>query len=111
MTAEARSALADALDKRRAARHAFATSPNPATWRILKATCKEVKAAIATGIYDHLERFATELEVLCQERDVQGQYRHVKRSTGLGGRQAGGQQFIMDESGVLLRSKDAILKR
>ena len=67
MTAEAREALGDALDKRRAARHAFKTSPNPATWRILKASCKGVKAANATGIYDHLERFVTELEV-CSAR-------------------------------------------
>ena len=70
-----------------------------------------VKTAIVAGIYDYLERFVTELEVLCQDRDMRGQYRHLNRSTGLGGRQAGGQQFIMDESGVLLRSKDAILKR
>eukprot|EP00752_Nemacystus_decipiens_P017705 g15874.t1 len=34
-----------------------------------------------------------------------------KRSTGLGGRQAGEQQFVTDENGVLLRNKDAILKR
>ena len=62
MTAEARAALADVLDKRWAARHAFKASPNPATWRIIKATCKGVKAAIATGIYDRVERYATELE-------------------------------------------------
>ena len=71
--------------------------------------CKGTKAAVATGIHDHLKRFVTELEVLCQDHDVRGQYRHLKRSTGLGGRQAGLQQFITDESGVLLRSKDAIL--
>ena len=71
-----------------------------------------MKAAIATGIYDYYpERFVTELEVLCQDRDVRGQHRHLKRSKGLGGRQAGGQQSITSESGVLLRSKDAILKR
>ena len=91
MTAEARADLADALNKRRAARHAFKTSPNPATWRNLKATCKGAKTAIATGIYDHLERFVTELEVLCEDRDMRGEYRHLKRSTGLGGRQTGGQ--------------------
>ena len=80
MTAEARAALADALDKRRAARYSFKTSPNPATWKILKATCKGVKTAIATGIYNHLERFVTELDVLCQDRDVRGEYRHLNRS-------------------------------
>ena len=53
----------------------------------------------------------TELEVLCQHRDVREQYRHLKRSTGLGGRQARGQQLITDESGVLIWSKDAVLKR
>eukprot|EP00752_Nemacystus_decipiens_P015185 g13521.t1 len=30
---------------------------------------------------------------------------------GLGGRQAAGEQFVTDENGVLLRNKDAILKR
>ena len=30
------------------------------------------KAAIATGTYDHLERFVTELEVLCRDRDMRG---------------------------------------
>ena len=59
MTAEASAALADALDKRQAAQHAFKTRPNPAAWRILKATCKGLKAAIATGICDHLERLVT----------------------------------------------------
>ena len=42
---------------------------------------------------------------------MRGQYHHLNRSKGLGGRQAGGRQFITDERGVLLRSKDAILKR
>ena len=111
MTTAARTAMAAALDKRRAARHAFKAGPNAATWRILKATCKGVKATIATSIYDHLERYVTELEAIYQDRDMRGLYQHLKRSTGLSGRQAGGQQFVTDENGVLLRNKDAILKR
>ena len=55
MTAEPRATLAAVLDKRRAARHAFKARPNAATWRILKAACKGVKATIATSIHDHLE--------------------------------------------------------
>eukprot|EP00752_Nemacystus_decipiens_P005558 g5029.t1 len=111
MTATARAALTTAFDKRRAARHGFKVSPNAATFRILKAACKAVKAAIATSIYDHLERYVTELEAVYQRRDMRGLYQHLKRSTGLGGRQAWGQQFVTDETGVLLRNKDAILKR
>ncbi|CAB1106368.1 unnamed protein product [Ectocarpus sp. CCAP 1310/34] len=57
MTAAARAALATALDKRRSARHAFKARPNAATWRILKATCKGVKATIATSVYDQLEGY------------------------------------------------------
>ena len=68
MTTAARATLGDALDKQQEARHAFKADPNPATWRILKATCKGVKAAIATGIYDHLERFVSELEAIYQSR-------------------------------------------
>eukprot|EP00752_Nemacystus_decipiens_P010806 g9612.t1 len=111
MTSAARAALTTAFDKRRAARHGFKASPNAATFRILKAACKAVKAAIATSIYDHLERYVTELEAVYQRHDMRGLYQHLKRSTCLGGRQAGGQQFVTDENGVLLRNKDAILKR
>eukprot|EP00752_Nemacystus_decipiens_P005560 g5031.t1 len=111
MTTTARAALTTAFDKRRAARHGFKVSPNAATFRILKAASKAVKAAIVTSIYDHLERYVTELEAVYQRRDMRGLYQHLKRSTGLGGRQAGGQQFVTDETGVLLRNKDAILKR
>ncbi|CAB1101278.1 unnamed protein product [Ectocarpus sp. CCAP 1310/34] len=87
MTAAARAALATALDKRRAARHAFKARPNAATWRILKAACKGVKATIATSVYDHLEGYVTELEAIYQDRDMRGLYQHLKRSTGLSGRQ------------------------
>ncbi|CAB1108182.1 unnamed protein product [Ectocarpus sp. CCAP 1310/34] len=94
MTAAARAALATALDKRRAARHAFKARPNAATWRILKAACKGVKATIATSVYDHLEGYVTELEAIYQDRDMRGLYQHLKRSTGLSGREAGRQQFL-----------------
>eukprot|EP00903_Cladosiphon_okamuranus_P019178 g17640.t1 len=111
MTAAARAALAAALDKRREARHGFKASPNAATFRILKVACKGVKATIATSIYDHLEKYVTELEAVYQSRAMRGLYQHLKRSTGQGGRQAGGQQLVTDENGVFLRNKDAILKR
>ena len=63
------------------------------------------------NLLHHLEKYVTELEVLSQDRDMRGLYQYLKRSMGLGGRQAGGQQFVTDENGVLLRSKDTILKR
>ncbi|CAB1118861.1 unnamed protein product [Ectocarpus sp. CCAP 1310/34] len=42
---------------------------------------------------------------------MRGLYQHLKRSVGLSGRQAGGQQFVADENGVLLRNRDDILQR
>lgn len=90
MTAEARAALADALDGRRAARRAFKTNQNAATWRILKAACKGVKAAIATGMCDHLDRYVTELEAIHKDRDMGGMYQQLKQSVGISGRQARG---------------------
>ncbi len=53
----------------------------------------------------------TELEAIYKDRDMRGLYQHLKRSVGLGGRQAGGQQFVADENGVLLRNKDEILQQ
>ena len=42
---------------------------------------------------------------------MRGLYKHLKKSVGLGGRQSGGQQYIKDENGVLLRDKAEILQR
>ncbi|CAB1101396.1 unnamed protein product [Ectocarpus sp. CCAP 1310/34] len=42
---------------------------------------------------------------------MRGLYQHLKRSVGLSGRQAGGQQPVADENGVLLWSKNDILQR
>eukprot|EP00903_Cladosiphon_okamuranus_P014000 g13019.t1 len=42
---------------------------------------------------------------------MRGLYQHLKRSTGLSGRQARGQQFITDENGVMLRNKDSIRRQ
>eukprot|EP00903_Cladosiphon_okamuranus_P015101 g13968.t1 len=58
-----------------------------------------------------VDRYVTELEAVYEDHDMRGLYQHLKRSAGLHGRQARGQGFIADENGVLLRSKDAILKR
>ena len=46
-----------------------------------------------------------------EERDTRGLYKHLKKSVGLGGRQSGGQQYVKDENGVLLRDKGEILLR
>ena len=46
-----------------------------------------------------------------EDRDLRGLYKHLKKSVGLGGRQSGGQQYIKDENGVLLREKAEILQR
>ena len=53
----------------------------------------------------------TRLEAIYKDRDMRGLYQHLKGSVGLDGRQAGGQQFIKDEDGILLRNNLEILKR
>ena len=42
---------------------------------------------------------------------MRGLYKHLKKSLGLGGRQSGGQQYVKDDNGVLLRDKGEILQR
>ena len=42
---------------------------------------------------------------------MRGLYKHLKKSVGLGGRQSGGQQYVRDEKGVLLKEKGEILQR
>ena len=108
---ETRAAVEEALAKRREARRLMKSNRTPATWKALRAACKGVRAAIDEGIHAHLERYVTRLEALYEDRDLRGLYKHLKKSVGLGGRQSGGQQFIKDEHGVLLRDKTAILQR
>lgn len=110
-TPETRAALEQTLSKRREARRAMRGNWNSATWRVLKAACKGVATAVETGIHAHLDGYVTELEAIYKDRDMRGLYQHLKRSVGLSGRQAGGQQFVADENGVLLRDRDDILQR
>ena len=42
---------------------------------------------------------------------MRGLFKHLKKSVGLGGRQSGGQQYVKDENGVLLKDKGEILQR
>ena len=46
-----------------------------------------------------------------EERNMSGLYKHLKKSVDLGGRQSGGQQYVTDENGVLLKDKGEILQR
>ena len=82
-----------------------------ATWKALRAACKEVRAAIDKGIEAHLEEYVAELETLLRHRDMRGLYKHLKMTAGLGGRKTEGQQAIKDENGNLLRDKRDILRR
>ena len=84
---------------------------SPATSKALRVACKEVRTAVDEGIHVHLERFVTRLEAMYEERDMRGLYKHLKKSVGLGGKQSGGQQYVKDENGVLLRDKEYILQR
>ena len=93
-----RAALLVALDKKREARRQCKTKHTTATWKALRAACKEVRAAIDKGIEVHLEEYLAELK-------------HLKMTAGLGGRKTKGQQAIKHENGNLLRDKGDILRR
>ena len=100
-----RAALLAALDKKREARRQCKTKHTTATWKTLRAACKEVRAAIDKGIEVHLEEYLAELETLLRHRDMRGLYKHLKMTAGLGGRKTEGQQSIKDENGDLLRDE------
>ena len=100
-----------ALDKKREARRQCKTKHTTATWKALRATCKEVRAAIDKGIEVHLEEYLAELETLLRHRDMRGLYKHLKMTVDLGGRKTEGQRTIKDENGNLLRDKGNILRR
>ena len=108
---ETRAAVEEVLAKRREARRLMKSNCTPATWKALRAACKGVRTAVDEGIHAHLERYGTRLEAMYEDRDLRGLYKHLKKSVGLGGRQSGGQQYIKDENGVLLRDKAEILQR
>ena len=46
-----------------------------------------------------------------KNHDMRGLYKHLNKSVGLGGRQSGGQPYVKNENGVLLRDKGEILER
>ena len=97
-----RAALLAALEKKREARRQCKSKHTTATWKSLRAACKEVRAAIDKGIEAHLEEYVVELETLLRHRDMRGLYKHLKMTAGLGGRKTEGQQAINDENGNLL---------
>ena len=82
-----------------------------ATWKALRAACKDVRAAIDKGIEVQLEEYVAELETLLRHRDMRGLYKDLKMTVSLGGRKTEGQQAIKDENGNLLRDKGDILRR
>ena len=106
-----RAALLAALDKKREARRQCKTKHTTATWKALRAACKEVRAAIDKGIEVHLEEYVVDLDILLRHRDMRGLYKHLKMTAGLGGRKTEGQQVIKNENGNLLRDKGDILRR
>ena len=108
---ETRAAVEEALAKRREARRLMKSNSTLATWKALRAACKGVRTAVGEGIHAHLKIYVTRLEVMYEDRDLRGLYKHLKKSVGLGVRQSGGQQYIKDKNDVLLRSKAEILQR
>ena len=106
-----RAALLAALEKKREARRQCKTKHTTATWKALRAACKEVRAAIDKGIEVHLEEYVAELETLLRHRNMRSLYKHLKMTVGLSGRKTEGQQVIKDENGNLLRDKGDILRR
>ena len=63
----------------------------PATWKSLRAAYKGVRTAVDEGINAHLDRYVTRLEAMYEERNMRGLYKHLKKSSGIGGRQSEGQ--------------------
>lgn len=57
---------------------------------------QEKRTAADDGIYAHLEKCVTRMELIFKERDMRGQHKHLKNSVGLDGRQAGGQEFVKE---------------
>ena len=106
-----RAALLAALDKTWEACRQYKAKHTTATWKALRATYKEVRAAIDKSIEIHLEEYVAELETVLSHRDVRGLYKHLKRTVDLGGKKTPGQQAIKDENGNLLRDKRDILRR
>ena len=107
---ETRAAVEEALAKPREARRLMKSNRTSATWKALRAAGKGVRTAVDEGIHAHLERDATRLEAMYEERDMRRLYKHLKKSVGLGGGQSGGQQYIKDENGVLLKDQGEILQ-
>ena len=105
---ETRAAVEEALAKRRDARRLMKSNRTPATWKALRTAYKGVRTAVDEGIHVHLEIYVTRLEAMYEDRDLRGLDKHLKKSVGLGGRQSGGQQYIKDENGVLLRSSEGL---
>ena len=85
-----RAALLTALDKKRGARQQCKAKHTTATWKALRAACKEVRAAIDKGINIYLEEYVAGLETLLRHYETRGPYKHLKRTVGLGGRKAKG---------------------
>ena len=51
------------------------------------------------------------LEAIYDDRDMRGLNKHLKKSVGLAGRSSRVQQFVLDESGVVLRKKADVNRR
>ena len=67
-----RAELLATLDKKQEARRQCKAKHTTATWKALRAACKEVRAAIDKYIEIHLEKYVAELETLLRHRDMRG---------------------------------------
>ena len=79
-----RTALLAALGKRREARRQCKTKYTTATWKSLRAACKEVRAVIDKGIEVHLEEYVADLETPLRHRDMRGLYKPPENDCGPG---------------------------
>ena len=105
-------AVAQAWEEREAARNGMRGNPKDrAAWKTLRNSCAKLREVIGAGLYAHFEEYLAELERCLERNDQRGFYKHLKRTVGLEGRKAGGEQFIRDEDGTLLRDKGRIRER
>ena len=80
-------------------------------WKTLRTTCAKLREVIDAGLHSHFEEYLAELEACLERSDQRGLYKHLKRTVGLEGRKADGEQYIRDEDGTLLRDKGRIRER
>ena len=73
------------------------TSMESVAWKTLRTACANLREVIVSGLHAYFEEYLAESERLLAGDDQRGCYEHLKSTTGLEGKNARSEQFIMDE--------------